>query len=239
MSKVFICAGHGGSDPGAVSGSRIERDIAIGLVDGAVALLAGQNKMGREIVKVPHDLKLAEGVAWINRTSTDHRHDLCIEVHLNSNAGTPGTGTETYFGLPQLANEVHQEIVKVLGLRDRGVKDGNRFYFNNYTVPASCLVEMGFINNPTDAQRVVAVGSLALAKGILRACGGTWHEKTTEPPVAPPVPPTTPNPPVTTPPVVVVIPEEIKANSGWITKVRLAIRAFFLAWETLTKTFKE
>lgn len=184
MPKLFIAAGHGGTDPGAVSSSNIERDIAIAVVDKAFQLCLAQNKNGFELVKVPHALGLVDGIHWINANITNVNTDECVEVHLNSNAGTAGTGTETYYGMPDLATEVHQEVVKVLGLRDRGVKDGNIFMFNNSTNCMSCLVELGFINNPTDAVAVIQRGGLALAKGMIRACNSTW----TEPVVPPPAP---------------------------------------------------
>lgn len=192
MSKFFLAAGHGwrddgSTDPGAVSGSRIERDIAISLIDQAVAILKGQDTKGREIVVINH--RLVDAVPSINQLSTDNAHDLACELHLNSNAGAPGTGVETYYGLPSLATEMNNAIVGELGLANRGVKDGNWLYFNNSTNCASCLVEIGFINNDTDMAKVLAKGGLALAKAVLVGCGSAYKA-----PVAVTPPPT----PVTT-----------------------------------------
>ena len=177
MAKFFLAAGHGwradgSTDPGAVSGSRIERDIAISLVDQAVAILKGQDTKGREIVVINH--RLVDAVPSINQLSTDNAHDLACELHLNSNAGAPGTGIETYYGLPALATEMNNAIVAELGLANRGVKDGNWLYFNNSTKCASCLVEIGFINNDNDMAKVLAKGGLAIAKAVLVACGSTY-----------------------------------------------------------------
>lgn len=191
MSKVFVAAGHGGADPGAVSGYGIERNIAEPVVDKAFELCASQNTNGRQLVKVPHAYGLDQAIDFINAGITNAGSDLCMEVHLNSNVGTAGTGTETYYGNVTLATEVHQEVVKVLGLRDRGIKDGNVFKFNNSTNCASCLVELGFVNNSTDVNAILDRGGLALAKGIIRACGGVYVDKPVTPPVTPPP---TPNP---------------------------------------------
>lgn len=182
MSKFFIAAGHGGTDPGAVSGNNIERNIAEATVDAAIKLCASQDKKGRELIVVPHALAFYDSINWINANITDVNNDMCMEVHLNSNAGDAGTGTETYHGYVSLATEVHEEVVKVLGLRDRGIKDGNQFAFNNSTKCGSCLIELGFVNNPTDVQAIIARGALALAKGIMRACNSTYVD-----PVIPPV----------------------------------------------------
>lgn len=191
MAKFFLAAGHGwrddgSTDPGAVSGSRIERDIAISLIDQAVAILKGQDTKGREIVVINH--RLVDAVPSINRLSTDNSHDLCMEVHLNANAGTPGTGIETYYGLPALANEVNGAVVATLGLANRGVKDGNWLYFNNSTNCGSCLLEIGFINNDYDMAKVLANGGLAIAKAVLTACGSTYKAPVVTPPTPTPVP---------------------------------------------------
>jgi N-acetylmuramoyl-L-alanine amidase len=232
MSKLFVAAGHAmpNVDPGAVSPFGKESAIAIAVVDQAVALCAGQNKNGREIVKVPHEYNLDRTISFINSNSVDTGHDLAIEVHLNSNAGTAGTGTETYYGLPDLANEVNEEVVKVLGLRNRGVKDGNMFWFNNGIACGTCLVELGFVNNGTDVDAIIARGGLALAKAMIRACGGTFVDKTPPPVVKPPVvvenpPVVTPPAPIVTPPTPVVIPEE-KLNVGLLNRLLQRILDF-------------
>ena len=85
---------------------------------------------------------------------------------MNSNSGTPGSGTETYYGNKPMAISIQKKLVEVLGLPDRGVKDGTNLKFNNSTNPASCLVELGFINNPNDLEIVLQKGTMALVKAI-------------------------------------------------------------------------
>jgi len=184
MRKFFIAAGHGWLDPGACFGNVTERDEVIEIVDEAVKLLAGQVLPETEIVVVPHKYDLNDEVRFINESSNNPGHDLCLELHLNSNVGTPGTGTETYFGHTELTNQIHNQVVEVLGLRDRGIKDGRKFYFNAATIPASCILEMGFLNNPEDLARVRSLGGLALARAVCVAAGGVWAG--TQAPSAPP-----------------------------------------------------
>jgi N-acetylmuramoyl-L-alanine amidase len=176
VKRIFVAAGHGGKDPGAVSGKNIEREIAIHVVDTAFKLLSGQDKAGRQVVKVPHAKNLVEEVAYIN-ANCNAAYDLAINVHLNSNAGTPGTGTETWYGHKELAQEVNDELVKTLGLKNRGIKRNNNFYFNGMVRCASCIVELGFINNSHDVGVVVNSGGLALAKAIVKTAGGKWQDK--------------------------------------------------------------
>ena len=169
--KIFLAAGHGGTDPGSSGCGAIERDEAIKVVDQCAALLAPLMIAGRELVIVPHGLKLEEGVKYINDRTTDTAKDICIEVHFNNNQGTPGTGTETFYGSPSLAKTLQKKLVATLKLTDRGAKNGNDLYFNNTTKPGSALVELGFINNAADLLRVQQDGALALARGVAEYIG--------------------------------------------------------------------
>ena len=164
--KIFIAAGHGGNDPGSISNATTEKDEAIKVVDGAIKLLKPIIKYPNELILVPHERALHDTVRYINERTTNAAADICLEVHFNNNFGTPGTGTETYYGFQQLANKVHTGVVGVLKLKDRGVKEGNYLYFNNSTEAGSALVEIGFLNNPQDLLRARDAGALALAKGV-------------------------------------------------------------------------
>ena len=169
--KIFIAAAHGANDPGAVANGTTEREEAIKVVNGAAALIALLGSPSYQMVIVPHDLGLKEAVAYINKHTTDIAKDICIEVNMNSNVGTPQTGTETFYGLPKLAQTLQKNLVATLGLKDRGAKNGNNLYFNNSTKPGSALVELGFINNMADLMVVRNLGALALAKGVAEYIG--------------------------------------------------------------------
>jgi len=212
--KLFIAVGHSLTDPGAVSQFGNERDILIPLLTDALNICKTQN-IKDEIVRVPDALDLDGAIAYIN-SRCNVANDLAVEIHLNSNAGTPGTGTETYHGFVLLAKEIHEEVVKVLKLRDRGLKEGNWLKFNNAVKCASCLLEMGFVNNGNDVAVIKERGALALAKGITRACNTQWVDvkppeppKPVEPPVPTPEPPVVVTPPIVIPPVVVPEPPVI------------------------------
>lgn len=181
--QIFISAGHGGPDTGAVSQGTTERDELIKIVDSAFDILQNLDTPGAEIIKVPNNLALGETVSYINAHTQNPNTDICIEAHLNSNQGEPGTGTETYYGRPDLAEKMHRVVLEILGLKDRGVKDGNFLYFNNHTKPGSALIELGFINNPADLARVRGEGARAIAEAVARYTGGSAQ------PTPPPLPP--------------------------------------------------
>ena len=164
--KIFVAAGHGNKDSGSLALNTTERDELIKIVDKAVENLMLFIKPPHQLIKVPSDLALLETVKYINERTGVNDNAICVEYHLNSNQGTPGTGTETYYGFQKLAAVLHRSAIDVLKLTDRGVKTGNHIYFNNMTVPPSALVELGFINNPVDLQAVREKGALAIEAGI-------------------------------------------------------------------------
>jgi hypothetical protein len=151
--------------------------------------LKGQDTKGREIVVVPHELDLIGETAWVNSNSKDYAHDLAIEVHLNAGGGT---GTETYYGLKQLSDEVNAGIVEVMGLKNRGSKKSTNLGWNNDTKMGSCLVELGFIDNANDLAVIRDRGAKALANGILKACGSVWKDTVTTPSPTPQPTPSNP-----------------------------------------------
>lgn len=179
--KIFIAAGHGGSDPGSLANGVTEAEEARKVADEAVEILKQVIKPPNELILVPHELALGDTVRFINERMGNPKQDICLELHFNNNVGAPGTGTETYYGYKPLADKVHLALVGALALKNRGVKAGNFYTFNRETEPFSALVEIGFLNNPGDLARIRAVGALAFAKGIA-AYLGLELSSTPEPP---------------------------------------------------------
>ena len=191
--KIFLAAAHGGNDPGAVANNTTEAEEAKKIVEKCAGYLKKYLRPGEILMIVPHNLALEAEVEYINRQSNRNPGDICIEVNMNSNQGTPGTGIETYYGQSSLADILQKPLVKITKLADRGVKDGSRFYFNNMTSPGSALVELGFINNTNDLAIVREKGAYALAKGIADYLGLIMPDEppNENPPSVSPVPPTT------------------------------------------------
>ena len=169
--KIFLASGHGGSDPGSIANGTNERDEVERIIAIAVPVLSLGLLHHAEIVHVPNEFAIEQTIKYINYHSHQPIVDICIEIHLNSNVGSPGTGTETFYGSKSLADRINKSVVSVLGLRDRGVKNGNHLWFNNSTNPASCLVELGFINNPTDLKIIQDKGASAIIKAISNFVG--------------------------------------------------------------------
>lgn len=189
MPRYLLSAGHGGTDPGSTYHNTTERDEMIRVVDACFELLKSQNLKNFTLTRVPHNLGLIDGVKWIN-ANCDPANDLTIEVHMNANSGTPGTGIEAYYGYKPLADALYKAAVRFTGLRGRhdghahhithgdpimdGKENPNYLHFNRETKCRSALLELGFINNLVDLTVVREKGARALAEGILEAVGSAW-----------------------------------------------------------------
>ena len=164
--KIYIAAGHGGRDSGAVANGTNERDEVEKIVNETVTNLKTVLAGKAEIIQVPNELNVDKTPEWINQQDQGNTDSFCIEVHLNSNTGNPGSGIETYYGNLDMAKKIQAKLVEVLKLAGRGVREGNDLKFNRVTNPASCLTELGFINNPHDLEIIRERGSMALTKAL-------------------------------------------------------------------------
>ena len=158
--KILLDPGHGGKDPGAMnqdSGIQ-EKDIALSVVLKLAVLLrdAGHNALltrDKDIYISP-----ADRLKMIN----NFKPDAFISVHCNSSANSQAHGIETIYrddyDFP-LAQAVHKSLLANTEMTDRGIKNdikelGRRLaVLGNLEVPA-CLVEIGFISNEGDLEKI-------------------------------------------------------------------------------------
>lgn len=180
LPLVAIDAGHGGGDSGAVGilsagtptgltprvdsqGRTViyEKDVNLDIGLRLDALLRAQG--GRTLLTRTQDLAggdrpyTTEGADLRARADLANAAgvDLFISVHNNYLAETT-SGTETFHfyysseAARTLARDVHSEVVRALGLPDRGVKAAGFSVLRNTTMPA-ILVEGAFLSNPGEA----------------------------------------------------------------------------------------
>ena len=180
--KVFIGAGHGGADSGAVGNGLKEKDLnlAIALACNDVLIRHGLTvQMSR--TKDEND-ELSEEIKECNAFNPD----LAIDIHNNAGGGD---GVEAFYHYgggtsKTLAENVLAEIVKI-GQNSRGAKirknaQGRDYYgFIRQTSAPAVIVECAFIDNATDIKIIdtsaeqKAMG-VAIAKGILKTLGITY-----------------------------------------------------------------
>lgn len=177
MTKIYIDAGHGGSDPGATANGLKEKDLALTIAKHIRDYLKGYNckiKMSRTGDKT---LSLAQRTNDANRWGADY----FLSVHINAGGGT-GYEDFIYVKLSdsstasKIRNTIHGEIDKVLKqykVTNRGKKKANFHVVRESRMPAM-LSETLFIDTKKDAELLKDNKFLkdigqAHAKGIVKA----------------------------------------------------------------------
>lgn len=187
MAKVFLSAGHGGNDPGAVANGLKEKDINLN------ALLACNEVLVRHGVttvlsrtKDEND-PVQEEVQEANASGAD----LAISFHANAGGGD---GFEAFYHsgnangkrMAQLA----EKYVKQLGQNSRGVSARDGLMFIRVPKMTSVLVESFFLDNAKDKTIGDTVAEqkafgVAYAKAILEYFGITYKDAEVSKPTNP------------------------------------------------------
>lgn len=178
MAKVFLSAGHGGTDPGAVSNGLYEKTINLN------TLLACKTELERHGVTVICSRIKDENDPVSEETKEANASGADIAVSFHVNAGG-GDGFEAFYFNPSPKGKklatLCEKYVKALGQNSRGVKDGNHLYFVRKTAMTAVLVESFFIDNQKDRRvgdnvsKHTAFG-VAYAKAILDYLGIPYKE---------------------------------------------------------------
>ena len=177
--KVFLSAGHGGSDPGAVANDTKEKDLNLSIA------LACREELERHGVSVKmsrtkdEDDPLSEEIRECNAYSPD----LAVSIHNNAGGGDGAEVFHSYLGGKgkTLAENILAEVVKV-GQNSRGAKirknsNGKDYYgFIRETSCPAVIVECAFVDNASDLKILATEGKrqamgVAIAKGILKSLG--------------------------------------------------------------------
>lgn len=156
---IVIDPGHGGKDPGAVSGTAVEKEIALKVsklvqsklqADGAKVLLTRSGDTYPSLDERP-------------QFATKNSAEMFISIHVNSVGNTAPKGTETYYSVTSndnekedlaLATSINNQIVKNANMNNRGVKREDYRVIKNISIPA-ILVELGFVSNAEDRAKLV------------------------------------------------------------------------------------
>lgn len=181
MPKVFLSAGHGGSDPGAVTNGLHEKVINLN------ALLACREELVRHGVTVvcSRTTDADDPVAQEVKEANSSKADIAVSFHANAGGGD---GFEAYYydtnaGGKKLAG-LCEKHVKTIGQNSRGIKSGNHLYFVRNTSMTSVLVESFFVDNSTDKRIGDTIleqktFGIAYAKAILEYLGIKYNPKNT------------------------------------------------------------
>ena len=179
MTKVFLSAGHGGADPGAVANGLYEKTINLN------TLLACKTELERHGVTVVCSRTVDENdpVSQEVKEANASGADIAVSFHINAGGGD---GFEVYYYSTSKAGKklasVCEKHVKELGQNSRGVKSGDHLYFVKKTTMTAVLVESFFLDNKKDKTIGDAVSKqsafgIAYAKAILEYLGIAYREK--------------------------------------------------------------
>lgn len=179
MSKVFLSAGHGGTDPGAVGYGLKEKTINLNV------LLACKETLERYGVKVVASRVKDENDTVVEEVKEANASGAAIAVSFHANAGG-GDGFEAYYysnntNGKKLAS-LGEKYIKALGQNSRGIKSGDHLYFVRNTKTTAVLFESFFLDNDKDndigdtVEKQKGIG-VAYARAILEYLGIKSEDK--------------------------------------------------------------
>ena len=147
MAKVFLSAGHGGTDPGAVAYGLKEKDINLNILKSCRDVL----EMHGVDVVCSREKDENDPVAQEVKEANKSKADLAVSFHTNAGGGD---GSEAYYyksneNAKKLA-ELGEKYIKQLGQNSRGIRTGNHLYFIKYTDMTAVLFECFFVDNDKD-----------------------------------------------------------------------------------------
>jgi N-acetylmuramoyl-L-alanine amidase len=159
---IVVDPGHGGSDTGAIGSNNIvEKDVTLGIALELKKMLAAR---GANVVltrtadkdvayKGASDKEeLAARVNVANRMDAD----LFVSIHADAFSTNEAQGTTTYFYEKtnedrRFAQILQSNLVRQVGLSDRGFEENDFYVLENTHMPA-ILAEVAFISNPQEAK---------------------------------------------------------------------------------------
>lgn len=171
--KVFLNPGHapdGRPDAGASNKTTGLRECDVALAVGNLA------EKYLNAAGVATDLLQDNSLAKICQRANASNADVFVSIHCNGAENPMAKGTETWacagsFRGSMLADCIQRQIVEALNMTDRGVKIAtpgiNGLYVLTNTDMPAVLVELGFITNTWDEQKLRKTQD-AFARAIAR-----------------------------------------------------------------------
>lgn len=158
MVKIYLDAGHGGKDPGAVGNDLHEADVVLALTNRVNEELKAYKNVETLLTRnTDVYLSLSERTDKANQWGAD----CFISFHLNSSENIAARGFETFIYNGEvsektiaLQNVLHAELIKKIGndiSSDRGKKRAN-FHVLRESDMSAVLIENLFVSNKLDAK---------------------------------------------------------------------------------------
>ena len=152
--KVFIDAGHGGTDPGALGYGYRESDLNLQVAKKVESKLKSK---GID-VKMSRSSDIFYSLSERAEMANDYGADAFVSIHQNSAEAKSANGIETYYNRNKeedkpLSNDIQTQVISQTGANNRGVKNAE-FTVLLKSKMISALVECGFITNELEVKKL-------------------------------------------------------------------------------------
>ena len=152
--KVFIDAGHGGTDPGALGCGYRESDLNLQVAKKVESKLKSK---GID-VKMSRNSDIFYSLSERAEMANDYGADAFVSIHQNSAEAKSANGIETYYNRKKeedrpLSNDIQKQVISQTGANNRGVKNAE-FTVLVKSEMISALVECGFITNESEVKKL-------------------------------------------------------------------------------------
>lgn len=171
MIKIAVNAGHtaSGAGSGAV-GFLNESKETRAVVAALIPLL---EKKGYEVINATVG-RAATQTAYLKKAvqiANSAKADLFLSVHFNAGGGK---GCEAYTWKGRAVKQAVDACKNLerLGFKNRGIKDGSRFYVIKKTTMKAVLIEVCFVDSEADADLYKRLGAEKIAQAIADGIGG-------------------------------------------------------------------
>ncbi len=178
---IVIDPGHGGSNPGATGPGGVTEssvNLAVGLKvkkllenGGAKVILT---RATDRTVAAPGS-SLGEELQARLDAADANKADIFVSLHSNDNPNSSIQGTMTFYNAANarpLAESIQKAVIKSTGAVDKNVESATFYVLRNASMP-SVLVEMGFMSNPQEEQKLANAGYQdKIAQGVYRGITG-------------------------------------------------------------------
>lgn len=154
MALVYLDAGHGGTDVGAIG---VLSQEAANMLKVALFMKPMLESYGHKVI-LSRSTNVAVPLWQRARNANNASASIFVSLHQNSASNNTATGFETFVfngGVSnhtlKLQNSIHNAIAKGVPYVDRGRKRANFQVLRDTAMPA-VLIEYGFINNRKEEQ---------------------------------------------------------------------------------------
>ena len=152
--KVFIDAGHGGTDPGALGYGYRESDLNLQVAKKVESKLKSK---GID-VKMSRSSDIFYSLSERAEMANDYGADAFVSIDQNSAEAKSANGIETYYNRKKeedrpLSNDIQKQVISQTGANNRGVKNAE-FTVLVKSKMISALVECGFITNELEVKKL-------------------------------------------------------------------------------------